>query len=44
MIVLSSVGQEDMVVNTLKLGAADYITKPFFLNEFTVRIEKILNS
>ena len=41
-IVLSSVGQEEMVVKALKLGASDYITKPFSPNEFSTRIEKIL--
>lgn len=41
-IVLSAVGQEEMVVKALKIGAEDYITKPFSPNEFSVRIEKIL--
>lgn len=41
-IVLSSLGQEEMVVKALKLGADDYITKPFSPNEMSVRIEKIL--
>lgn len=41
-IVLSSVGQEEMVVKALELGAKDYMTKPFSPNEFSVRINKIL--
>lgn len=43
-IVLSSVGQEEMVVKAFKLGADDYITKPFSPNEFSMRIEKVFKA
>tara|TARA_B110000211_G_C14039439_1_gene536092 strand:+ start:468 stop:830 length:363 start_codon:yes stop_codon:yes gene_type:complete len=43
-VVLSSVGQEEMVVKAFKLGAEDYITKPFSPNEFSMRIAKILKT
>lgn len=43
-VVLSSVGQEELVVQAFKLGADDYITKPFSPTEFSSRIEKILQS
>ncbi len=39
-IVLSSMGQEKSVEQAFKLGADDYITKPFSLNELAIRIKK----
>jgi DNA-binding response OmpR family regulator len=41
-IVLSSVGLEETVLNAFKLGADDYIVKPFSLNELSIRIRRLL--
>jgi DNA-binding response OmpR family regulator len=41
-IVLSALGQEKNVVDAFELGADDYITKPFNLNELTIRIKRLL--
>lgn len=40
-IVLSALGQEHVVMDAFSLGAADYITKPFSLNELVVRVKKL---
>lgn len=42
-IVLSTMGQENIVEEAFALGADDYITKPFSLSELTIRIKKQLN-
>ena len=39
-IVLSAMGQENVVLEAFQLGADDYITKPFSLNELSVRVNK----
>jgi DNA-binding response OmpR family regulator len=39
-IILSGMGQEDVVLEAFKLGADDYITKPFSPNELTVRVRR----
>ncbi|CAN5131717.1 N/A [soil metagenome] len=39
-IVLSGMGQENVVLEAFQLGAADYITKPFSPNELSVRVKK----
>ncbi len=41
-IVLSSVGVEKTVLNTFRMGADDFITKPFSPNELHIRIQKLL--
>ncbi len=39
-IMLSSMGQEDTMVQAFKLGANDYVTKPFSPNELLARISR----
>jgi DNA-binding response OmpR family regulator len=39
-IILSGMGQEDVVLEAFQLGADDYITKPFSPNELSVRIKR----
>lgn len=41
-IILSSVGLEQKVVEAFRLGADDFVTKPFSPNELTLRISKLL--
>lgn len=41
-ILLSKVGQEEIVLKAFELGADDYITKPFSPNELSIRIKKLL--
>lgn len=41
-IVFSSMGQEKIVEEAFELGADDYITKPFSLNELSIRVKKQL--
>jgi DNA-binding response OmpR family regulator len=42
-IVLSAMEQEKVVMEAFDLGADDYITKPFSLNELLIRIKKLMN-
>ena len=39
-IVLSSMGQENMVLQAFRLGADDYITKPFNAEELALRVKR----
>jgi DNA-binding response OmpR family regulator len=39
-IVLSSMGQENIVLEAFNLGADDYITKPFSPNELSMRVKR----
>ncbi|NTW32166.1 MAG: response regulator transcription factor [Bacteroidetes bacterium] len=41
-IVLSRLGNEDSILEAFKLGADDYITKPFSPNELSIRVKKLL--
>lgn len=40
-IMLSSLGQEEVVLDAFGLGAADFMIKPFSPNELIIRIKKI---
>ncbi len=42
LIVLTALGQEKDVVGCLKAGAADFIIRPFNLNELVARIDALL--
>jgi len=39
-IILSGMGQENVVLEAFELGADDFITKPFSPNELTVRVRR----
>ncbi|MEH3114501.1 response regulator transcription factor [Pedobacter terrae] len=39
-IILSGMGHEDMVLEAFRLGADDYLTKPFSPSELSVRIKR----
>lgn len=41
-IMLSSMGQEEVVLNAFDLGAADFIVKPFSPNELMLRIKRFM--
>jgi DNA-binding response OmpR family regulator len=43
-IILSAMGQEDVVLEAFQLGADDYITKPFSPNELSVRVKRLITS
>jgi DNA-binding response OmpR family regulator len=41
-IVLSAAGQEDTVLQAFEMGANDFMSKPFSINELLMRIKKLL--
>jgi len=43
-IIISGMGQESVVLEAFKLGADDFITKPFSPNELSVRVKRFEKS
>jgi DNA-binding response OmpR family regulator len=43
-IVLSAMGQENVVLEAFNLGADDYITKPFSPNELSIRVKRLVQT
>ena len=41
-IMLSSMGQEEVIMNAFDLGASDFILKPFSPNELILRIKRLI--
>lgn len=43
-IVLSAMGQENVVLEAFNLGADDFISKPFSPNELSVRVKRFMSN
>jgi len=41
-IVLTAMGQENVVLEAFQLGAADFISKPFSPNELSMRVKRLM--
>ncbi|VTP96351.1 response regulator transcription factor [Sphingobacterium daejeonense] len=41
-LMLSSMGQEEIILEAFDLGAADFMVKPFSPNELIIRINRLL--
>jgi len=41
-LIVTAYGTIDIAVEAMRKGVADYVTKPFTPNEFTIRVEKVL--
>ncbi len=41
-IMLSSMGQEEVILNAFDLGASDFIVKPFSPNELMLRVKRLI--
>lgn len=41
-ILLSNAGQEEMVMSSFHIGATDFLSKPFIINELLIRVKRIL--
>lgn len=43
-IILSSLTQENVVIESFKMGADDFISKPFSFSELSIRVNRLLTS
>lgn len=43
-IIVSSLSNEEMILEGFKLGASDYLTKPIMAGELLLRVKRLLNN
>lgn len=43
-IIVSSLSNEEMILEGFKLGASDYLTKPIMAGELLLRVKRLLNT